>query len=377
MDLHNKTSKAAKVGEIYNLDHFRLAWKNPGHSRLMGNESVYPPSPKVIQAIIDLLAHANYYAEDSLTNQELREKLAGYVGLPGYADWVTLGNGSMEIIDMVYRAFIDDGDEILLPTPDYSPYARRAALYGGKVVDVLPGEDFSYTTESFTRLITPRTKLILASSPNNPTGFMLSRQTVEDLCATGLIVAIDEAYVEFGEYTFDELVIDNPNLIISHTFSKAMGLAGIRLGFTLAGPELTGYLNRVRTPLNTSLVAYAAAMAAIDDIGYIRENIRNIIRDRQFLNDEIEKIPGFKPVPSQGNFVMINCAGSGIAASDFAKHLFHAGYIVRDFVNGRGLPGNQYFRVTIGTRQDVEGVLAAIHQLVQARTAILAASSVA
>lgn len=377
MDLYNKTSKAARVGEIYNLDHFRLAWKNPGHSRLMGNESVYPPSPKVIHAVINVLTSANYYAEDSLTNQELREKLAGYVGLPGYADWVTLGNGSMEIIDMVYRAFIEEGDEVLLPTPDYSPYARRTAIYGGKVIDVLPGEDFSYTTESFTKLITPRTKVILASSPNNPTGFMLSKKTVEELCSTGLVIVIDEAYVEFGDYTFDELVVAHPNLIISHTFSKAMGLAGIRLGFTITGPELTCYLNRVRTPLNTSLVAYAAAMAAIDDIGYIHDNVWKVVRDRQYFAEEVAKLPGLVPIPSQGNFVLINCAETGIPASEFAKQLFNAGYIVRDFVNGRGLPGNQYFRVTIGTHKDVEGVLSTIRNLIQDRNALQATSSTA
>ena len=151
MDIEKFVSKSAKTGEIYNLNHFRVGWQNPQLRRLMGNELVYPPSPKVIAAVQAIANCLNYYPEDALTAIELREKLAEYSGVPGRADWITCGNGSMEVIDMLYETFLDEGDEILISTPDYSPYARRVPLYGARVIDVLPiDEDFNYALESFT-----------------------------------------------------------------------------------------------------------------------------------------------------------------------------------------------------------------------------------
>lgn len=367
MDLYQKTSKAVKVGEVYNLEHFDKAWANQSLRRLMGNELVYPPSPKVVQAVKDILDKANYYPEDITTDRMLRERLADYVDLKGKADWITVGNGSMEIIDMLYKAFLDDGDELLLPTPDYSPYSRRAPLYGAKVVDVLPVEDFTYTLESFTRLLTPKTKMIFASRPNNPTGHSLKREVVTGLCETGRIVVIDEAYVEFSNDPAEDLLEKYPNLIISHTFSKAMGLAGVRLGFIVTNPEIIGYINRIRTPLNISLLAHVAGIAAVDDRAYIQANAKKVMEDREYLYQEVKKIPGLYPYPSTGNFVLINCKDSGFTATDFYERFLEAGYLVRSFVNGRGLPGNQFFRITIGTRQDVEGCLAVIRSMDKAR----------
>lgn len=361
MDILQKTSKAVKAGEIYNLDHFRIAWSDERRRRLMGNELVYPPSPKVVEAVTRILSKANYYPEDASSNENLRAKLGEYVGLVGKADWITIGNGSTEIIDLIYKTFINDGDEVLIPTPDYSPYGRRLLLYGGKPVDVLPVDrDFAYTPESFLRLVTPKTKMVIASRPNNPTGYCLTEETILALCAKDLIVVIDEAYVEFTEGTVEHLLDGRPNLIITHTFSKAMGLAGFRLGFAIGHPEVIGYMNRVRTPLNISLITHHAALAALEDHQYIEGNAAQVKKDRAYLFDELGKIKGLRPVPSQANFVLVNCRETGIKASDYYQHLFDKGYIVRHFANARGLPGDEYFRITIGTRSDVENVLSEV-----------------
>ncbi len=358
MDLTKFVSKSAKVGEIYNLHHFHLGWKEPALRRLMGNELVYPPSPKVIEAVQKIAPFLNYYPEDPLTDLELRTKLAEYSGLPGRADWITCGNGSMEVIDMLYETFLDEGDEILISTPDYSPYARRVPLYGAKVVDVLPvDEDFNYSLEDFTSKITPRTKMVLLSRPNNPDGHYVSRDLVHGLCKQDIMVVIDEAYVEFATDTVEDMLDLYPNLIISHTFSKAMGLAGIRLGWIIARPEVIKYVNHIRTPLNIGLVAHVAAIAAIDDADYIRANVAKVKADREFLATEIAKIPGMRPIPSEANFVMVNCKETGVKASAIYEHVLKAGYIIRCFVDARGLPGDQYFRITIGTHEDTVGVL--------------------
>ncbi|HEX2980450.1 MAG TPA: histidinol-phosphate transaminase [Anaerolineaceae bacterium] len=371
MDIKKFVSKSAKVGEVYNLSHFRLGWQNPSYRRLMGNELVYPPSPKVVEAVKAIAGSLNYYPEDALTDQELRAKLAEYSGFPGKADWITCGNGSSEVIDMLYETFLDEGDEILIATPDYSPYARRVPLYGAKVVDVLPeDEDFNYTVEAFTSKITPRTKMVLISRPNNPDGHFVPRDLIKGLLDTGLIIAVDEAYVEFASETVEDLLPQYENMIISHTFSKAMGLAGIRLGWIVAHPEVIEYVNRIRTPLNVGLITHVAAIAAIDDAEYIRANVRQVKADRDFLFHEIEKLPGLRPIPTDANFVMIDALESGIKGSEFYKHLLSKGFICRSFVNARGLPGDRYFRITIGTHEDTLAVLAEVKALIRSRETV-------
>lgn len=357
MEIKNFISKSAKVGQVYNLDHFRVGWQEDVR-RLMGNELVYPPSPKVIEAVKNISGKLNYYPEDILTDKELRAKLAQYSGVPGREEWITCGNGSMEIIDMLYETFLDEGDEILISMPDYSPYARRVPLYGAKVVDVLPvDEDFNYSLESYTSKISSTTKMIMISRPNNPDGHFVGRDLVRGLCEQNVIVIVDEAYVEFAPDTVEDMLDDYPNLIISHTFSKAMGLAGIRLGWIVASPEIIENINRIRTPLNLNLVAHVAAIAAIDDADYIRENVKKVKSDRQLFFNEIQKIPGMRPIPTEANFVMVDCKESGGKASDIYQHLLSKGYLARCFVNARGLPGDRYFRVTIGTHEDVIAVL--------------------
>ena len=356
MDLDQKVSRAVKRGKIYNMEHFHQAWEDPNLRRLMGNELLFPPSPRVVEALQAVLKSANYYPEDASTNQKLRAQLADYVGIDGGPDWITLGNGSMEIIDMLPMTFIDEGDEILLPTPDYSPYTRRPLLFGGRVVDVLPDEAFNYTLQSFLQRITSKTKMILLSRPNAPVGNMIDREVIEALCDTDCMVVVDEAYAEFSGQSLCGLVAEHPNLIISRTFSKALGLGGIRLGFIVAQPEVIGAVNRIRMPLNVSLFGLVAASAALEDPEYIRTNVHKVIENREYFYDRLSEIPGLKAYPSYGNSILINCDATGHTAGDYIQQLLEAGYLVRNQSNARGLPGDGFFRVTIGTREDMEGV---------------------
>ena len=371
MDIRKFVSKSAQSGEVYNLNHFRVGWQVPNIRRLMGNELVYPPSPKVIEAVANIAGKLNYYPEDCLTDVELREKLADYSGVAGRADWITCGNGSMEIIDMLYETFLDEGDEILISTPDYSPYTRRVTLYGASVVDVLPvDEDFNYTLEAFTSKITDRTKMILVSRPNNPDGHKVPRELIQGLLDTGLIVCVDEAYYEFGNDRVEDLLDQYENLIISHTFSKAMGLAGIRLGWIIARPEIIKFVNQIRTPLNIGLVTHVAAIAAIDDRAYIQKNVASVIDDRSLLFDAVTEMPGLRPIPSEANFVMIDCLKSGLKGSDFYNYMLSKGYLTRSFVNGRGLPGDRYFRITIGTHEDTLKIIDLIKECIDMQVKI-------
>ena len=350
-------SRAARLGKLYNLNHFHIAWQKPDLRRLMGNELLYPPSPRVIQAVQDAIPLLNYYAEDPGTAHELRSELAGYLSLEGGAEWITLGNGSMEIIDMVPRAFLDPGDEVLLPCPEYSPYTHRPLLFGAKIIDVVPSEkNFTYRLEDFTSCISACTKMAIITRPNAPVGNMVTRELLEGLLACPLVVLLDEAYTEFSRQTVCDLLPRYPNLIVSRTFSKAMGLAGIRLGFVAAQPGTIECIERVRVPLNVGLITQVAALAALRDTDYIRKNTEKVIHARDSFFEQVNRIKGLKAYPTQGNSVLINCDASGKPAAMFVQQLLTAGYLVRDQSNSRGLSGDGFFRVTVGTDADMEAV---------------------
>lgn len=356
MNLKDKVSQGVKNSKIYNLNHFHEAWENPQLRRLMGNELLYPPSPQVIEAVQSMIQYVNYYPEDAPTNRKLLEALIDYVGIEGGADWIALGNGSMEIIDMLPHTFINPGDEVLLPAPDYSPYSRRPQIFGATVIDVIPDENYEYSLDDFTTLVTPKTKMIIMSRPNAPIGNMIDRKIIEKLCDLDVIVVVDEAYSEFAEENVCDLLPKYENMIISRTFSKAMGLGGIRLGFIIAHPEVIDYVNHIRVPENISVLTQTAALAALEDIGYIQKNVQLVIKSREWFQDEVEKIPGIKVYRSKGNSVLLNSDGTKKSAADFVAYLLANGYIVRNLSGGRNMESQGFFRVTVGTQDDMENV---------------------
>jgi len=364
MDVSKMISKAVKAGTLYNLSHFHQAWNNVSLRRLMGNELLFPPSPAVINAVEKVLPKMNYYPEDPATNRQLLQALAEYAGVAGGADWVTLGNGSMEIIDMLPRAFLNEGDEVLLPCPDYTPYTRRPPLYGGVIVDVIPDKKFCYTLEDFTSRLTNKTKMIILSRPNAPAGNLLPRGVLRQLLDLEVIVVVDEAYAEFSRQTVVDLLPQFNNLIVSRTFSKAMGLGGIRLGFILTNPEIISFIERIRVPLNISLLTQVAALAAVSDAQYIEGNIQRVIDAREFLQKKLKQITGIHVYPSQGNFVLINTEQCKISADEIQEKLLEENYLTRNVSGGRGLAGEHFLRITIGTMEDMAAIARHINRIV-------------
>jgi histidinol-phosphate aminotransferase len=208
--------------------------------------------------------------------------------------------------------------------------------------------------------------MIIMSRPNAPIGNMASREIVEKLCQTDCIVVVDEAYAEFSGQTVCDLVPKYENLIISRTFSKAMGLGGIRLGFIIAQPEIIDYVNRIRVPENISVLTQAAALAALEDAAYIRTNTQLVIKSRNWFQDEVAKVPGIIVYKSQGNSVLLNVDGTGKTAEDYVQELYSKGFIVRNLSGGRNMAGKGFFRVTVGTQQDMEQVAKIIKDFTQA-----------
>jgi histidinol-phosphate aminotransferase len=347
----------------YDQKHVTICWNNEGAiRRVMSNESSYAPLDSVQQAIRDIASKANWYPEDPTYASRLRQKLADYASVQ--PENVTLGNGSMELLDLIFMTFIANPgiDEVIMPAPDYSAYAVRGAFFGAKTCHVICGENTDQAAEDMLALMTPHTKFVLLSRPNNPTGKLMPAEDVKRILRTGALTVVDEAYVELASpgTSVATWLFDWDNLIVLRTFSKGFGLAGLRFGYMLARPEIIGYVNRVRHIFNVNLVAMAAAEAALDDLDSARKVFDEIRETRDWLTDQIAQMPGLRPIPSQANFVLVDVSQSGHPATAYVDYLFNHGFFVRDFSKKLGLSPDTFFRITIGYPEDMKRLVMAL-----------------
>jgi histidinol-phosphate aminotransferase len=344
----------------YDQKHVTVCWKQEARiQRLMSNESSYEPLDSVQRAINEAAAQVNWYPEDADYALELRGELAEYTGLR--PENMTLGNGSMELLDLLFQTFIVNlgQDEVLMPAPDYSAYPIRAELFGWVSKPIVVGEKLDQAADRLLEKITPQTRMILFSRPQNPTGKVIPAEDVTRLLETGLLVVVDEAYVELAEEgtSLASLIKTWDNLIVLRTFSKGFGLAGLRLGYLLAIPEYVKYINMSRHIFNVNLVAMRAGKAVLENIGEAMGVIKEMCQTREWMVQELSKMPGLRPVESQANFVLVDVSGSGMAASKYAAYLYTQGYFVRDFSKKFGLKKDRYFRITVGRRKHIEGLI--------------------
>jgi histidinol-phosphate aminotransferase len=368
VDLKKLVNPIALAANRYNMEHVAISWEHEGKiQRMMANESAYPPLESVQAAIRGVAAKANWYAEDASECLSLRSKLAAYASV--HPENITLGNGSMELFDILFHTFLAQPglDEIIIVAPDYTAYSIRAQVFGAVVRSVTGGEDTDKVADAILRNVTPRTKLVLLSRPNNPTGKVIPHEDVLRLLQAGVPVILDEAYVEFADVgtTMASRIKDYNNLLITRTFSKGFGLAGLRLGYLLADPEMIDYANRVRHALNVNLVAVAAAEASLDDRENLRARLIEQCQTRDWLAQELGRIPGMRPIPSQGNFILVNVLGSGQKVTPLVEEIFARGFYVRDFSSKPGLKPDQYFRITVGQRPCMERFVQVLRDLVE------------
>ncbi len=333
-----------KAAAPYSDRHMEFAWSHPDVLRMMSNENPIPPSPAVLEAIQQAARLGNLYPDSGLA---LRQKLGEMVGLG--RENVILGNGSTDIIDMLIATFAAPGEEVLIPAPTFSMYEARARIRGAVPVIVPLRPDFSWDVDAILRAITSRTKLIFLCSPNNPTGVQIPLDDLQRILTAGLPTVIDEAYYELEDEprTLAYLIREYPNVIISRTFSKAYGLAGLRVGYAIADARVVDYMMRVRIPWNVSLLALAAAEAALDDEASFEEKRRTIIEGRRYLCEEINKIPGLRAFPSEGNFVLIDASSLGKTSEQIRDELIERKVFIRPMSPHHMKQG--FVRVTVGT----------------------------
>jgi histidinol-phosphate aminotransferase len=349
-----------RAAKPYNEDHFALA-EEQSVVRLMSNESPYRPSERVLAAIMQAALDGNFYPGRA---RELRAKLGTREGAG--AEHVLLGAGSAELIDLAIRTFVAPGEEVVISVPTFSMYEARTRTVGGIPIMVPMTEDGELDVQSLIAAITERTKVIFLCTPNNPTGTRIDESKLRRILRLGLPTVIDEAYCELSSdaASFAHLIAEFPNALVLRTFSKAWGLAGMRVGYALAHPEHIRLLARVKVPWNLSALAIAAAIAVLDDVDEQDHRVSSLRAGRAYLESELGSIEGVRVMPSEANFVVIDAAATGLSAQHIVDGLLSRGYFIRSLESHRA--GGSLVRITVGDASQNVGCVTAFREVVSA-----------
>ena len=325
--------------------------------RLDMNESTTGCSPRVLAKMrsLDAKLLALY------PNREAGEKLvANFLGVK--PEEVLLTNGADEGIDLLCRAYLDCDDELIVIVPAFPMYEIFAQTTGAKVVRVPAGDDFSFPVEKVLRAIRARTRMIVITNPNNPTGAAVSREEILRVlqAAPDSAVLLDEAYFDFYGQTLMDRIGMIPNLFIARTFSKAYGLAGVRLGVLAGAQEQMSVLRRMISPFNINAFAVECLAEALADREFVEDYVKQVCSTREWLRSELEQM-GFHCRPSYTNFLLANF---GKLRPGVLESMAERGVALRDRPDCDGC-----IRISIGTQKEMERVVAALKEIVAERSA--------
>lgn len=324
-------------------------------TKLASNENPLGPSPKALAAVIAAAREGNIYPDANA--YRLKSAIAAKYGFE--ANQVIIGDGSDELVSLIGQTFTNAGDEAVMPWPSFQTYPMPVDLMGGVSVKV-PLRDGCVDIVEMANRVTDRTKLFFICNPNNPSGTMLDRATVERIVRSlpdHVIVVMDEAYAEYVEspdYPDSyALLREGRNVIVLRTFSKAYGLAGLRVGYGIAPADIIDMMNRPRLAFNCNALAQAGAIAALSDADHIAASRRVNHEGKEYLYREFHRL-GLDYIPTEANFIFVNV---GLDSREVFGRLQKRGLIVRpgDLF---GYPGWQ--RVSIGTREQNEQFIAAL-----------------
>ena len=295
---------------------------------------------------------------------DLKNALAKKLNVP--FEWITLGNGSNDILELTARAVAQEGDEVVFSKHAFAVYPLATQAVGGKAIEVPATKDYGHDLPAMLKAITPRTRLVFVANPNNPTGTFLPAKEIEtflEQVPSNVVVVIDEAYNEFltPEQQYDAIawVRKYPNVIVSRSFSKAYGLAGLRIGYGVAQNNITDLLNRIRQPFNVNSLAQAAAIAALADVEFLKKCYELNRAGYAQLTAAFEQM-GLRYLPSSGNFVLVKVGDDVNAGAKVNLELLKAGVIVRP-VGNYGLP--EWLRISIGLPEENQAFIEALKKI--------------
>lgn len=316
--------------------------------RLDFNENTQGPSPKALEVL----------------RNATPEMLSTY---PEYADaygffarhWgvdisnILATNGTDEAIRIIFNTFINEGDVVVLPAPSYALFELESVLFGADIRRVYYNDDLSFPVERMAEAA-KGAKLVVVVNPNNPTGTSVPQDAIARIASEAELVLVDEAYSEFNKTTALPLLEEMKNIILTRTFSKAFGLAGLRLGFAISSPEIISTLKKVASPYSVNTLALACAMATLKDNDYIARYVDEVIEARAELIEGLKEM-GFDVFDSEANFVVCRI---GKDAGAYAAALREQGILVRDRSSYPLLEG--CIRMGVGTRDQVRTLLDAL-----------------
>jgi histidinol-phosphate aminotransferase len=331
-----------------------LGLDEAGIVKLASNENPRGIGPRTRAAIDAALGDIARYPDGN--GFELKQALAGRYGVDMAS--IVLGNGSNDVLELVALAFLGPGRAAVLSQHAFAVYALATQARGARAI-VVPARDYGHDLDAMAKAVDDETYVLWLANPNNPTGTFVRHEALETFLRRvpeRVLVVLDEAYNEYlppdlrGDTV--KLLKRHPNLVVTRTFSKAYGLAGLRVGYALAHSSVADVMNRVRQPFNVNSIALAAAAAALDDMEFVARSYAENLQGRRQLEEGARAL-GMDYIPSHGNFLTIRVG----RAAEIFKRLLRRGVIVRPVGGGYGLP--EHLRVTVGTAQENEKFLSA------------------
>jgi histidinol-phosphate aminotransferase len=316
--------------------------------KLASNENPLGPSPKAIEAIKKNLSKANRYPDSQ--GYYLKKKLGRYLNVRPAN--IILGNGSDELIDIIIKTFVKEDENIITADATFLEYEIISRTNDRRIITV-PLRYFKYDLEAIKKKIDKNTKLIFISNPNNPTGTYVTKYEFQDFIRglpENVLVVMDEAYdafIDVDDFPPGLNYIKNKNVIVLKTFSKAYGLAGLRIGYAVGDAELISYMEKARQPFNVNSLAQAGAAAALDDRKFLDKTRKTVLAGKDYLYDCLTQL-GVVYVPTVANFILIDTGRDGVGVF---RIMLRYGVIVRDMAQ-YGL--KNFIRVTIGTKRENE-----------------------
>ncbi|XP_065881948.1 histidinol-phosphate aminotransferase, chloroplastic-like [Euphorbia lathyris] len=324
--------------------------------KLDANENPYGPPPEVMEALGSLKFPYIYPDPES---RRLREALAKDSGLE--SDYILVGCGADELIDLIMRCTLDPGDKIIDCPPTFTMYQFDAAVNGAQVIKVLRKPDFSLNVEGIIdAVLEEKPKCIFLTSPNNPDGSIINDEDLLRILKLPILVVLDEAYIEFsGLESRMKWVKMHENLIVLRTFSKRAGLAGLRVGYGAFPSSIIQYLWRAKQPYNVSVAAEVSACAALQNPIYLEKVKDALVQERNRLYKLLKEMPFLNPFPSYANFILCEVK-SGMDAKNLKDNLADKGVMVRHY-NSKELKG--YIRVSVGKPEQTDALMQCLNSI--------------
>jgi histidinol-phosphate aminotransferase len=333
----------------------------PTRRKLNQNEAPFDFPDELKREVFELAA-GQWQRYPEFAPPDLLAALAARYGW--LSDGVLVGNGSNELIQAVLAVTLGDGDVVVAPSPTFSLYRLLTAVLGGRYVPVPLEPDFAYNIDRLIeRANEEQARVVVLNSPNNPTGSVLPSGAVERILGeTRALVVCDEAYQDFGGPTALGMLAGSARVVVLRTFSKALGLAGLRFGLALAHPAITREIAKGKLPYNVNLVTLAAARVALKHAYMLSQRTREVIATREHFLARLRTVPGVTVYPTAANFVLIRTPG--LSAKEVFLRLYEDhGILVRDVSSAAGLA--ECLRISIGTPEDMGAVIDALEQILQ------------